>query len=122
MWGKWSHPWESNPRPTDYESVALPTELGWPSLPLYNNHLAGALTVEGGKTRERRHSIHDRPGLPKGHAHLSAARMIRGEVCLASSEALMKTANRDGLVVEDLKHRVKLGDLQKIMHTLGELQ
>lgn len=26
----WSHPPESNRRPTDYESVALPTELGWP--------------------------------------------------------------------------------------------
>ena len=25
----WSHPSESNRRPTDYESVALPTELGW---------------------------------------------------------------------------------------------
>src|SRR5581483_7070815 len=25
-----SHPPESNRRPTDYESVALPTELGWP--------------------------------------------------------------------------------------------
>ena len=25
----WSHPPESNRRPTDYESVALPTELGW---------------------------------------------------------------------------------------------
>ncbi len=25
----WSHPPESNWRPTDYESVALPTELGW---------------------------------------------------------------------------------------------
>ena len=24
---KWSRPWESNPRPTDYESVALPAEL-----------------------------------------------------------------------------------------------
>src|SRR5437867_6961972 len=27
-----SHPPESNRRPTDYESVALPTELGWRSL------------------------------------------------------------------------------------------
>ena len=26
-----SHPPESNRRPTDYESVALPTELGWPT-------------------------------------------------------------------------------------------
>src|SRR4029453_10128346 len=25
----WSHPPESNRRPTDYESVALPSELGW---------------------------------------------------------------------------------------------
>ena len=25
----WSHPPDSNRRPTDYESVALPTELGW---------------------------------------------------------------------------------------------
>ena len=25
----WSHPADSNRRPTDYESVALPTELGW---------------------------------------------------------------------------------------------
>jgi hypothetical protein len=24
---KWSRPWDSNPRPTDYESVALPAEL-----------------------------------------------------------------------------------------------
>ena len=29
---KWSHPPESNRRPTDYESVALPTELGWPEV------------------------------------------------------------------------------------------
>src|ERR1019366_9103775 len=28
---KWSHPPGSNRRPTDYESVALPAELGWPS-------------------------------------------------------------------------------------------
>ena len=28
-WG-WSHPPDSNRRPTDYESVALPSELGWP--------------------------------------------------------------------------------------------
>src|ERR1035437_3651407 len=27
----WSHPPGSNRRPTDYESVALPAELGWPS-------------------------------------------------------------------------------------------
>ena len=25
----WSHPSESNRRPADYESAALPTELGW---------------------------------------------------------------------------------------------
>ena len=25
----WSHPPESNRRPADYESAALPTELGW---------------------------------------------------------------------------------------------
>ena len=28
---EWSHPPGSNRRPTDYESVALPAELGWPS-------------------------------------------------------------------------------------------
>ena len=28
----WSHPPESNRRPSDYESDALPTELGWPLL------------------------------------------------------------------------------------------
>src|SRR5665811_1533143 len=28
---KWSHPPGLNRRPTDYESVALPAELGWPS-------------------------------------------------------------------------------------------
>ena len=28
----WSHPPGSNRRPADYESAALPTELGWPSL------------------------------------------------------------------------------------------
>src|SRR6266849_2134206 len=27
----WSHPPGLNRRPTDYESVALPAELGWPS-------------------------------------------------------------------------------------------
>jgi hypothetical protein len=26
----WSHPPGSNRRPADYESAALPTELGWP--------------------------------------------------------------------------------------------
>ncbi len=26
---KWSHPWDSNPRPFDYESNALSAELGW---------------------------------------------------------------------------------------------
>ena len=29
-WMFWSHPSESNRRPADYESAALPTELGWP--------------------------------------------------------------------------------------------
>ena len=29
---KWSHPPGSNRRPADYESAALPTELGWPAL------------------------------------------------------------------------------------------
>ena len=28
---KWSHPPGSNRRPADYESAALPTELGWPT-------------------------------------------------------------------------------------------
>ncbi len=28
---EWSHPPGSNRRPADYESAALPTELGWPS-------------------------------------------------------------------------------------------
>ncbi len=28
---KWSHPPGLNRRHTDYESVALPAELGWPS-------------------------------------------------------------------------------------------
>ena len=28
--GFWSHPSDSNRRPADYESAALPTELGWP--------------------------------------------------------------------------------------------
>jgi hypothetical protein len=28
---RWSHPPGLNRRPTDYESVALPAELGWPS-------------------------------------------------------------------------------------------
>ena len=28
----WSHPPGSNRRPADYESAALPTELGWPAL------------------------------------------------------------------------------------------
>ena len=27
----WSHPPGSNRRPADYESAALPTELGWPA-------------------------------------------------------------------------------------------
>src|SRR5438477_12267386 len=27
----WSHPPDSNRRPADYESAALPTELGWPA-------------------------------------------------------------------------------------------
>ena len=29
---KWSHPPGSNRRPADYESAALPTELGWPEV------------------------------------------------------------------------------------------
>ena len=29
---KWSHPSDLNRRPFDYESNALPTELGWPVL------------------------------------------------------------------------------------------
>jgi hypothetical protein len=29
-WIFWSHPSDSNRRPADYESAALPTELGWP--------------------------------------------------------------------------------------------
>jgi hypothetical protein len=28
-WKEWSHPPELNRRPSDYESDALPTELGW---------------------------------------------------------------------------------------------
>ncbi len=28
----WSHPPGSNRRPADYESAALPTELGWPDV------------------------------------------------------------------------------------------
>jgi hypothetical protein len=35
----WSHPPESNRRPADYESAALPTELGW--LRLGENHWGG---------------------------------------------------------------------------------
>ena len=40
----WSHPPESNRRPTDYESVALPTELGWLIL---LNQLFGSGVSEG---------------------------------------------------------------------------
>jgi hypothetical protein len=43
----WSHPPESNRRPTDYESVALPTELGW--LIREINNLA--LVLDGGRNR-----------------------------------------------------------------------
>jgi hypothetical protein len=32
----WSHPPGSNRRPADYESAALPTELGWPACGLNN--------------------------------------------------------------------------------------
>src|SRR3982074_2463136 len=37
LWGGWSHPPGSNRRPADYESAALPTELGWPSSMNDNN-------------------------------------------------------------------------------------
>ena len=30
---RYSHPPDSNRRPADYESAALPTELGWPKSP-----------------------------------------------------------------------------------------
>src|ERR1700716_2410032 len=36
----WSHPPGSNRRPADYESAALPTELGWLGLFLYNISLS----------------------------------------------------------------------------------
>lgn len=32
LWILWSHPWDSNPRPFDYESNALSAELGWLNL------------------------------------------------------------------------------------------
>ncbi len=35
----WSHPPGSNRRPADYESAALPTELGWRSFVLCNLRL-----------------------------------------------------------------------------------
>src|SRR5215831_4718004 len=38
-----SHPSESNRRPTDYESVALPTELGWHTRKI--NHLQGRCQI-----------------------------------------------------------------------------
>src|SRR5438094_6405550 len=34
---RWSHPPGSNRRPADYESAALPAELGWLVPPDYNN-------------------------------------------------------------------------------------
>jgi hypothetical protein len=34
-WKLWSHPPGSNRRPADYESAALPTELGWPIVAVY---------------------------------------------------------------------------------------
>ena len=33
---EWSHPPGSNRRPADYESAALPAELGWPAFILIN--------------------------------------------------------------------------------------
>jgi hypothetical protein len=35
----WSHPPGSNRRPADYESAALPTELGWPVIWIITNQL-----------------------------------------------------------------------------------
>ena len=42
----WSHPPGSNWRPPDYESSALPTELGWRSL-ILSHRTCTALTYEG---------------------------------------------------------------------------
>src|SRR5580700_2372241 len=39
LWKRWSHPPGSNRRPADYESAALPTELGWPVFDLRPSRL-----------------------------------------------------------------------------------
>ena len=39
---RWSHPPGSNRRPTVYETVALPTELGWPEISFEFNVAYGA--------------------------------------------------------------------------------
>ncbi len=46
-WKDWSHPPDSNRRPTDYESVALPTELGWLKDSIQRRLTTWYLTKEG---------------------------------------------------------------------------
>jgi hypothetical protein len=41
----WSHPPELNRRPADYESAALPAELGWPAFLFYNRPLRDSNTT-----------------------------------------------------------------------------
>jgi hypothetical protein len=40
---EWSHPPGLNRRPADYESAALPTELGWPDAIDYGETVPGLL-------------------------------------------------------------------------------
>ena len=43
---------ESNPRPTDYKSVALPTELRWPIKKSKNKTCRQPILMPGGKSRK----------------------------------------------------------------------
>ena len=50
---KWSQRRDSNPRPTDYKSVALPTELRWPVCPCISGGLPPQRILRPDRIKQR---------------------------------------------------------------------
>src|ERR1700674_1499692 len=82
-----------------------------------------SLDFPAGRTKT---SILKMISVPTGAPRLAAARKT-GTVSalprhIAARERLGEAANRLGLVVENLKNRVQLGNLQQVLDALGQIE
>src|SRR5439155_25227208 len=113
-----SHPPESNRRPTDYESVALPTELGWPG---WRRLLTGprrcrsSAAVRGDCTIA---SVH-MGGPAKGGGESSSSRWKRLEAQPAAVRAHAVIGAEDAEIGQRLSQEKGAGEVKRVQRSDG---